>query len=99
MQMKVRKEKRISRDLLNKILHGERTDLLEELTLTAEIGTYWVTDQDLYETFMILANTKDITTRLAKILETITIIPAQSIGQERLPLSHEQLEKLRQVRP
>jgi hypothetical protein len=78
-----------SRIPLEKFIHTIQSDesLSEFILEPSKTRRYWVTDQDLYSTFMVLAHDKDILRRLAKVIENIMIIPAHAAGQERKPLS------------
>ena len=92
----IEKNSRIPLEKFIKTIQSEES-LSEYILEPSKTRRYWVTDQDLYSTFMVLAHDKDILRRLAKIIENIMIIPAHAAGQERKPLSPEEYEKLMEM--
>jgi hypothetical protein len=89
----IEKHSRIPLDRLIRIIKDD--SMQSEFILNpSKTRMLWVTDQDLYSAFMVLANNKEIIRSIAKIIENIMIIPAHAAGQERKPLSPEEYEKL-----
>ena len=97
MNLEMKKQNRIELSELIKLLRGDESELSQTLVLSPPGGTsYWVTDSDLYKASLVLEG--GLTHRmLAKTLETVMIIPAQAAGEQKRPLSSEELEALKKV--
>jgi hypothetical protein len=96
MNLEIKKQNRIELSELIGLLKGDESDLQQTLILTPGASNHWVTDADLYKASLVLEN-EPTHHMLAKVLETITIIPARAAGEEKKPLTSEELEQLRKV--
>ena len=97
MNLEVKRSNRISLSELIELLHGEETKLKEKLLLEPENAQdLWATDADLYKALLVLSD--ELTNpMLAKLLETVTIIPASAAGEKKRPLTMDELEELRRT--
>lgn len=96
MNLEVKRSDRIGLGELAQLLRGEDTRLSERLLLEPGSHEPWATDYDLYKASLLLAG--QLThAMLAKVLESVTIIPAEAAGETKRPISPEELEELRKV--
>lgn len=97
MNLEVKRSNRISLNELAQLLSGVDTKLSARLLLDPnESKDLWATDFDLYKACLLLAEQPSHAI-LAKVLETVTIIPAEAAGETKRPISPEELEELRKV--
>lgn len=95
MNLEIKKNNRIELNDLITILKGDESELAQTIVLANQTD-YWATDADLYKASLVLRD--EIThAMLAKTLETITIIPARAAGEQKRPMSAEELEQLKKV--
>ncbi len=90
-ELQVKKNKRITLEKLIEFL-TEKNKYLEKKIFLEHDTEYWITDNDLYITLLILNKKKDIIFKITKILEFVTIIPSKSINEIKKPLSYEELK-------
>ncbi|MFT4309293.1 MAG: hypothetical protein ACMXYL_02305 [Candidatus Woesearchaeota archaeon] len=89
----IQKDSRITIESLLRIL-SDNDELSKFILEPSKTSKHWITDQDLYSAFMVLPRDDDMLRRIGKVIESIMIIPAHAIGQDRKPLSIEEYERL-----
>ncbi len=90
-ELQVRRDRRITFEELVEFLLN-KNKYLEEKIFLEHNKEFWITDSDLYKALLLLNKQKNIVFRIAKLLEFVTVIPSESINEEKKPLSFEELK-------
>lgn len=93
--VQVKKELRIPITSIINILKNKEDEYYENIMLKpSQARQLWITDFDLYKAVLIIPQDAGSYRRLAKMLETIMIVPAETVGEEKRPLSQNEIDNL-----
>lgn len=93
--IQVKKELRISLKRILSILNKKNDEYYDSIMLKpSEARAFWITDADLYKAVLTIPQNAESYRRLAKMLETVMIVPAETVGEEKRPLSQDEIDNI-----